>query len=906
MIGAPMMNHNLQIAVVLVWTSLFVPCLCAQSLESQLSNQETYVGQPIMLQIQISDATEIDSPQLPNIDGLDLKLAGTPARSSRISIINGRRSESSSVLFNCQITPRRAGTFTIPPIKIKFDGREKSTPEYRFNVAVSETGDLMFVEIVGPDKPVYVGQPVKLTLKFWLKPFVDPARNLKLSEAHMWQLMAASSNWGPFQKRLEELLANNQRLTGQEVSRMNAAGESTEYYRYEIESTVYPQRPGKIDVGDVQIVANYPTELGEARNQLSLFGDDDDFGSTLMQEFFRDSPQNRKSLVVTATRPIAVTAARPALEVIDVPTVGRPADYRGAVGKYRIVTQAQPTEVTAGAPITLQMILQGDGPMELVQAPPLATLSSLTDDFKVEDDVLAGFVQDDAKLFTTTIRPRRERIKQIPPIPFSFFNPETEKFETVFSDSISIRVKRADLLALDSIVSNAKTKDRATESPGNSSDTASSAVDSTAQSPPDLGNVSTDSILTNAIPKKSFEWLLFSIPPLLCGLLIIVTRRHALLQLLWSRQPVPKTIAAIRRAKSPGEIAVAIQELYGSSMPPAIADVISRCHQAAYSLLESVSTDELKSAAITAVRQVSPDRAAAGSGLPRTVLSRMLIWFVLSVAALVATADSIARVQSSSMTLNVAQQRTILDEANDLYAQALKLKTTDAGAAGETFSAAIAKYQTVATDGIHSPELMLNLGNAYVQINELGLAIASYEQALRWDAYQFRAVKNLTYARSLLASPPADRVMRTMDWRSLGGHLVVWNRWIPARWVGWLAVVCWCLTWSLVGWRLLFSRPRFFGLLMCSSALFVLTTLSLALSNSFYFAADGVATNLETELRQGDGSTFPVVGKVFIGEGVELLDQRGKWVRVKPMRFPESGWVPRENVYLFAADSKRQ
>ena len=904
MTSSQMMNQNRQLVFVLFWTSLFVPVLTAQTLESQLSNQQTYVGQPIMLQIQISDAKEIDSPQLPDVDGLDLELAGTPARSSRVSIINGRRSESSSVLFNCQITPRRAGTFTIPPIKFKLEGREKSTPEYQFDVAVSETGDLMFVEIEGPDKPVYVGQPVKLKLKFWLKPFVDPTRNIKLSEANMWQLMAASSNWGPFQQRLEELLANNQRLAGQEVSRMNAAGESTAYYRYDIESTVYPQRPGKIDVGDVQIVANYPTELGEARNQLSLFGDDDDFGSTLMQEFFRDSPRNRKSLVVTATRPIAVTAARPAVEVIDVPVVGRPADYRGAVGKYRIVAQAQPTEVTAGAPITLQMILQGDGPMELVQAPPLATLSSLTDDFKVDDDALAGFVQDDAKLFTTTIRPRRERIRQIPPIPFSFFNPETEQFETVFSEPISIRVKRADLLALDSIVSNSRTKDRSP--PSNSSDMVSGTVEATARNQPDLRNVSTDSILTNTIPRQSFEWLLFAIPPLLCGLLLIVTRRGALLQLMRSRQPVQRTIAAIRRAKSPGEIAVAIQELSGSSMPPAIADVVSRCHQAAYSLLESVSTEELKSAAIVAVRQFPRDRVEGGSRLPRAVLSRTIPWFVLSVAALAATEGPVAMAQSTSMTLNVNQQRTILDEANDLYAQALELKSTDAGATSEKFSAAIAKYKTVATDGIHSPELMFNLGNAYLQVNELGLAIASYEQALRWDAYQFGAVKNLLHARGQLASPPKDLVLRTMDWRSLGSHLVDWNRWIPARWVWWLAVISSCVTWSLIGWRLLFSRPRFYGLLMFNVALFILTTLSLALSNNYYFAADGVATNLETELRQADGSTFPIVGKISMGEGIELLDQRGEWVRVKAMRFPESGWVPRENVYLFAADTSRQ
>lgn len=167
-------------------------------------------------------------------------------------------------------------------------------------------------------------------------------------------------------------------------------------------------------------------------------------------DFFSSSFGNR--LAVTSTRPITGDAKVDSTEVQPVPTTGRPADYRGAVGRYNIVTQATPTAVNAGDSITLNIGIEGTGPMELVQAPPLSELPFLTADFKVADQSLAGFVQDTTKLFSTTIRPRHEGITQIPAIPFSFFDPDTGHYETAMSDPISITVEKSESLSLDAIV----------------------------------------------------------------------------------------------------------------------------------------------------------------------------------------------------------------------------------------------------------------------------------------------------------------------------------------------------------------------------------------------------------------------------------------------------------------------
>ena len=122
-------------------------------------------------------------------------------------------------------------------------------------------------------------------------------------------------------------------------------------------------------------------------------------------------------LTVESVRPIVADAKVEPIDVLEIPTAGRPADYRGAVVKYHIVTEASPIDVKAGDPIKLLVGIAGTGPMELVQAPPLAELPALTTDFKVPNEPLAGYVQGDRKVFSTTIRPRKEGITEIPADP---------------------------------------------------------------------------------------------------------------------------------------------------------------------------------------------------------------------------------------------------------------------------------------------------------------------------------------------------------------------------------------------------------------------------------------------------------------------------------------------------------
>ena len=84
------------------------------------------------------------------------------------------------------------------------------------NMAAFGSCRLCLVEIDGAKDKVFVGQPLELTLKIWVKPFQDKGRSLTLSEGDMWQMISETISWGSFTDRMNELAANNQRPGGQD------------------------------------------------------------------------------------------------------------------------------------------------------------------------------------------------------------------------------------------------------------------------------------------------------------------------------------------------------------------------------------------------------------------------------------------------------------------------------------------------------------------------------------------------------------------------------------------------------------------------------------------------------------------------------------------------------------------
>ena len=520
-----------------------------------LSARETYVGLPTTLQIQVTDAAKVDPPTVPAVDGLNIKSLGAPSRNTKITSINGVTSTSTTQTFAFEVTPLRNGSFEIPEIMINVDGVPQHTRKLQLVASKSETGDLIFVEIAGKLKQIYVGQALELTLKIWLRPYTDRKLNITLSESDMWRLISDRSEWGPFADELQQLSQNGQHPRGKEVLRKDRDDVEHSYYLYELNATIYPKRPGMIDGNNVRIVVDYPTAIGRSRDPFSrLFSDMTQAmgpGALSDDDFSPFEPQ----LTVQSVRPLVSQADVEPINVLPIPTAGRPADYRGAVGRYQIAVAASPAQVKAGDPINLLIGISGTGPMELVEAPPLAELPTLASDFKVPSEPLAGFVKGDQKIFSVQIRPRKAGVSEIPSIPFSFFDPASGKFATVQSAPVSIKVDPADVLALNAVVHNGPT---ATQSSTPDQSAAGNVTDST------FAVFGGDDVLVNQTPyEPNLFWLLtlMAVPPLFVfGFLVLRLRPRLSLLTQWFCSASERFQREVARSESPADIANALEK----------------------------------------------------------------------------------------------------------------------------------------------------------------------------------------------------------------------------------------------------------------------------------------------------------------------------------------------------------
>jgi tetratricopeptide (TPR) repeat protein len=917
----------------------------AADVQVGLSQRETYVGLPVTLQIQVNNASKVDPPTIPPTDGVEIKAVGSPARSTQITTINGRTTTRSSLTYRYEITPQRSGSFRIPPITVHADGQDQQTKTIDLIASKSETDDLAFAEIAGKEKEIYVGQSLDLTLKIWLRPYRDRERNLTLSEADMWRMISDRTNWGPFADRLQEIAEANQRPAGREVLRRDKAGVEHSYYLYEIDATIYPKRPGAIAANDVKVVVDYPTSLVKSRDPFGSIFDDMPFGRDGMfgDDGFFSPPGSR--LTVKSVRPIVAEAAVESINVLPIPTDGRPADYRGAVGKYKIATKATPTNVKAGDPINLLIGISGTGPMELVQAPPLADLPELTADFKVPSEPLAGFVKDDRKVFSTTIRPRKEGVAHLPPIPFSYFDPAAKKFVTVHSEPISLHVEPADTLALDKVVQR-NSVSGADQHMGNSA--APPAIS------PILTIASGDDVLRNEEPTRyrltQLVPLLIVPPILVVGLAALKLRRRLSQNGGWIGSSTRRHSRQIELAEQPAEIATVLRSFLAKRfhLSHAAADdaetvgalrasgnrhlavryerLLQDCAGEDFGHQGQRHLKELKQGALTLLHElqagerrprpnpVTSHRTKKGQAAPRlqSTASAMLVAAAV-IAASLANKQRVFATESASTSapqavasaprelLTKEQQKQLLVEAGDYYNHAQSAAAKDSADAKQAFADAAEKYEVLIQSGVRNSQLFLNLGNAYLQSGQTGRAIASYRRSLQIDPTNGATAANLAYAENALKAPTPKNsataegaAVRTESVSALVSRTITWlNRYVSPGVMLTIMMLAWLALWAAVGLRILGIRLPWKSI---ASASFLLFAVAVA---SYMFSFQEASRNLAVVvasgavLHEGDGPDFPALqqGQLREGQTVELCKRRGNWLQVRSGA-GQIGWLP--------------
>ena len=137
------------------------------------------------------------------------------------------------------------------------------------------------------------------------------------------------------------------------------------------------------------------------------------------------------------------------LKIKSLPESDKPEDFAGTVGRFTMGVLAKPTKVKVGDPITLSINIRGEGNIQTIGEPVLA--SGDEKDFKIypaETDTTITDRGDGVrgeKLFSKVVEPQHEDIDMIPAISFSYFDPELEKYMTITHDPIPIMVEHSEV-----------------------------------------------------------------------------------------------------------------------------------------------------------------------------------------------------------------------------------------------------------------------------------------------------------------------------------------------------------------------------------------------------------------------------------------------------------------------------
>ncbi len=380
----------------------------AQQVELQIEARTLQEGESVDLTLICTNTGEPGAPQFDAPPGLELRLLNpTPARASMVSLVNGRRSETTTHTFSLRLTGIKAGSYTLAPIVVPAGGSTYQTDSIPITVTrpaveAQKDGDkLVFARISAQPTSLYITQSVEATLMLAIRKFERDGQPVELG--NMLQLVDAAGS---------DLAGFGTRFNSSEITFADSNGQRHAYLVYRQTREIRAEQAGAMTVGPAFFKVNYPVSL-----RRSLFGG-------------YEVAQHRRESARAA--PIQIEVKAP-------PAENRPFDFGGAIGQYEFSLTAKPLRVEQGQPVTLAIAIKGD-PLDGVAGPDLKLYPELAARFDFSPEESPGEKEGSAKVFRRAIFPRREGEQVIPAISWSYFNPATQQYVTLTSSPIPIVV----------------------------------------------------------------------------------------------------------------------------------------------------------------------------------------------------------------------------------------------------------------------------------------------------------------------------------------------------------------------------------------------------------------------------------------------------------------------------------
>ncbi|WP_417885400.1 BatD family protein [Zunongwangia sp.] len=382
-----------------------------------VSAQVTFTTEVSRKEIGINERLRVDFKMNKNGDNFrppsfrGFKVVGGPNQQVSNSWVNGKSTFSKT--YSYYLEPETKGKKTIKQAEVTVDetvyktspviitvGDAVEKPKDGDNSEIIAADNLHFVAEVSKTNP-YLNEGISITYKLYVSPRVS------VSNFRLLDNPAFPDFWS-------QALDNKFR-----VEEGTYKGEP---YRYVVlyKTVLYPQKTGKLTIDPLAVSVSI------------------------------DVPSQRRSIfggIIYKTVDKTVTSNKREINVKQLPTKGKPANFTGAVGEYKFSVSANKTNLDATESLTASVKVRGKGNLKLFELPELNVPSTLEiyDPERKENisTSLGGTQGSIAEDYT--IVPTRKGKYPIPGLSFSYFNPQTKTYKTITSEDIVINVENGPL-----------------------------------------------------------------------------------------------------------------------------------------------------------------------------------------------------------------------------------------------------------------------------------------------------------------------------------------------------------------------------------------------------------------------------------------------------------------------------
>jgi hypothetical protein len=386
---------------------------------AQVDQRDIYVGEKFSYHIIIDGDNKPGQVDLAPLAAYSPQSAGNQDISqSMISIVNGQTTQNVTKRFvmSWQLLINKQGRAVLPSVTVTVDGQTFETNQVEVNILAPGTSDQLDLDVSLSDSQCYVGQPVIMTVKFYISGQIGDCQfNIPAFDGNDFVLEDPDI----FNRQVKEYdIGNGVHVF---VSQERVVHNGRDSTLISFSKALLPRQSGDITLSPCSVSAN----LAVGRQSDDVFGN-----------FFSNRQYKR---FMVNSKPLA-------LNVLPLPENDKPAAFYGLIGNYSIEASANPTSVSVGEPITLTIKIGGGRYLKAVKWPELDKVTGLSADFQIPTERSSPTVENGCKIFTQTIRASNDKVTEIPPIPLACFDPGKGKYVTIATAAIPLKVSPTKLL----------------------------------------------------------------------------------------------------------------------------------------------------------------------------------------------------------------------------------------------------------------------------------------------------------------------------------------------------------------------------------------------------------------------------------------------------------------------------